>query len=37
VASAQWNDVALNGRLVLATFDSDVVEKPGVHSALGAC
>jgi hypothetical protein len=33
-ALADWEQVALNGRRVLVVFDSDVMLKPEVHSAL---
>ncbi|HEY9376095.1 MAG TPA: DUF3854 domain-containing protein, partial [Jiangellaceae bacterium] len=35
-AVADWNDVALNGRLVVLAFDSDATHKPEVRAALGA-
>jgi hypothetical protein len=34
VALADWEDVALNDRLVVVAFDSDVMLKPEVHGAL---
>jgi Domain of unknown function (DUF3854) len=34
VAVADWHDVALNGRRVILAFDSDVVAKKAVRSAL---
>ena len=33
-AVADWHDVALNGRIVVLCFDSDVTVKPPVHHAL---
>ena len=33
-ALAEWEDMALNGRQVYTVFDSDVMTKPEVHSAL---
>ena len=33
-AVADWDYVALNGRLVYIVFDSDIMEKPQVHKAL---
>jgi hypothetical protein len=35
VALVDWEYVALNGRQVYVVFDSDVMLKPAVHSALG--
>jgi hypothetical protein len=34
VAVSDWHDIALNGRRVVIAFDSDVVVKPSVQSAL---
>lgn len=33
-ALPDWESIALNGRTVYIAFDSDVMEKPGVHAAL---
>ncbi len=34
VALPDWESVALNGRLIYIVFDSDVMQKAGVHAAL---